>query len=133
MEIDNKMDFLDNTTSNNRSRLEISIFLKPTTTDNTVLWQIIAVNLQNIKHAAIRYFATRMNQYLREMQRDKENVTVWTNAMICYLRVHLSWPLDCNSHINVPKIQGVTKWSQLVSLNQQYLNNSGGEEAFVNT
>jgi len=37
METDNKMDFLDITASNNRSRLEISIFLKPNTTDNTVL------------------------------------------------------------------------------------------------
>jgi len=37
METDNKMDFLDITTSNNRSKLEISIFLKLNTTDNTVL------------------------------------------------------------------------------------------------
>jgi hypothetical protein len=37
METDNKMDFLEITASNNRSRLEISIFLKPITTDNTVL------------------------------------------------------------------------------------------------
>lgn len=60
METDNKMDFLDITTSNSRSRLELYI----STTDNTVLWPIIAVIPQNIiKHAAIRYFATTMNQY----------------------------------------------------------------------
>ena len=99
METDNKMDFLDITTSNNRSRLEISIFLKPNTTDNTVLWHIIAVILQNIKQATNRYFAARMNEYLWEMQRDKDNITVWTTAMICYLNVHLRWPRGCNSHI----------------------------------
>jgi hypothetical protein len=33
----------------------------------------------------------------------------------------------------VPKIQGVTKLSELVFLNRQYLNNSWGKEAFVNT
>jgi hypothetical protein len=37
MDNDNKMDFLDITTSNSRSRLELYILLKPTTTDNTVL------------------------------------------------------------------------------------------------
>jgi hypothetical protein len=80
METDNKMDFLDITAYNNRSRLEISMFLKPITTVNTVLWQIIEVILQNIKQAAIRYFASTMNQYLRETQRDKENITVWKTA-----------------------------------------------------
>jgi hypothetical protein len=35
MATENKMNFLDIITSNNRSRLEISIFLKPITTDNT--------------------------------------------------------------------------------------------------
>ena len=63
MDNDNKMDFLDITTSNSRSRLELYILLKPTTTDNTVLWPIIAVIPQNIKHAVISYFATTMNQY----------------------------------------------------------------------
>lgn len=122
METDNKMDFLEITASNNRSRLEISIFLKPITTDNTVLWQIMAVILQNIKQAAVRYFASAMNQYLRKIQRDKEIITVWTTAMVCsfngslklatwlqwsaLLRVHLSWHLTVTAIYKPPNSKG---------------------------